>query len=37
VVKLAARHKLLGMDYERPSLEEIFLTYYSHDDEGERR
>jgi beta-exotoxin I transport system ATP-binding protein len=28
VVKLAARHRLVNMDYERPSLEEIFLTYY---------
>jgi ABC-2 type transport system ATP-binding protein len=36
VVKLAARNKLLAMNYERPSLEEVFLTYYDHD-EGERR
>lgn len=28
MVKLAAKHRLLAMDYERPSLEEIFLTYY---------
>ena len=35
MVKLAARHRLLGMEYERPSLEEIFLTYYGHDG-GER-
>jgi ABC-2 type transport system ATP-binding protein len=35
MVKLAARHRLVGMEYERPSLEEIFLTYYGHD--GEER
>lgn len=28
VVKLAARHELVDMTYERPSLEEIFLAYY---------
>ncbi|MDQ3398676.1 MAG: ABC transporter ATP-binding protein [Deinococcota bacterium] len=28
VVKLAAEHTLLDMQLERPSLEEIFLTYY---------
>lgn len=28
VVKLAARHEVLDMIYERPSLEEIFLAYY---------
>lgn len=28
MVKLAGRHRLVGMEYERPSLEEIFLTYY---------
>jgi ABC-2 type transport system ATP-binding protein len=28
MVKLAAGHRLVGMEYERPSLEEIFLTYY---------
>ncbi len=27
MVKLAGRHRLVGMEYERPSLEEIFLTY----------
>ncbi len=37
VVKLAARNKLVAMNYERPSLEEIFLTYYDHDEGGERR
>ncbi len=37
VVNLAAKNKLLGLDYERPSLEEVFLTYYDHDGEGERR
>ncbi len=34
VVKLAARHELVNLDYERPSLEEIFLAYY--DGEGHR-
>ncbi len=28
MVKLAGRHRLVAMEYERPSLEEIFLTYY---------
>lgn len=28
MVKLASEHRLVGMEYERPSLEEIFLTYY---------
>ncbi len=28
MVKLAAGHRLVRMEYERPSLEEIFLTYY---------
>jgi hypothetical protein len=28
MVKLAARHTLVNMEYERPSLEEVFLTYY---------
>ena len=28
LVKLAARHRLVGLEYERPSLEEVFLTYY---------
>jgi ABC-2 type transport system ATP-binding protein len=30
MVRLAAQHRLVGMEYERPSLEEIFLTYYGH-------
>ena len=34
VVKLAARNKLLGIDYEWPSLEEVFLTYYGHHENG---
>ncbi len=34
MVKLAGRHRLVGMEYERPSLEEIFLTYYG--EGGER-
>ncbi len=33
MVKLAGRHRLVGMEYERPSLEEIFLTYYGQGDE----
>ncbi len=28
MVKLAAQHELVNMEYERPSLEEIFLAYY---------
>lgn len=28
LVKLVAQHRLVGMEYERPSLEEVFLTYY---------
>ena len=28
MVKLAARYRLVHMEYERPSLEEVFLTYY---------
>ncbi len=28
VVKLTARHPLVSLDYDRPSLEEIFLAYY---------
>ena len=35
MVRLAAQHRLVGMEYERPSLEEIFLTYYGHNG-GER-
>jgi ABC-2 type transport system ATP-binding protein len=34
MVKLAARHRLISLEYERPSLEEIFLTYYGQN--GER-
>ena len=37
VVKLAAKERLVGMDYERPSLEEIFLAYYVHEGEVEQR
>lgn len=32
VIKLAARHEVLDMIYERPSLEEIFLAYYGGED-----
>ena len=28
VIKLAARDRLVSMEYEHPSLEEVFLTYY---------
>ncbi len=28
MVKLASRQRLVHMEYERPSLEEVFLTYY---------
>jgi ABC-2 type transport system ATP-binding protein len=28
VIKLAARYVLVDLDFERPSLEEVFLTYY---------
>ena len=31
MIKLAAKHELVDMMYERPSLEEIFLAYYSDD------
>jgi ABC-2 type transport system ATP-binding protein len=34
VIKLAARHRLLGMEYERPSLEEVFLTFYGEREVG---
>ena len=34
LVKLAARNRLVGMEYERPSLEEIFLTYYGQNGGG---
>jgi len=36
MVKLAARYGLLNMEYERPSLEEVFLTYYEREN-GEAR
>ncbi len=34
MVKLAARHRLVSMEYERPSLEEVFLTYYGQNGGG---
>ena len=34
VVKLAAQNRLVGMEYERPSLEEVFLTYYGGRENG---
>jgi ABC-2 type transport system ATP-binding protein len=36
MVKLAASHELVNMEYERPSLEEVFLTYYEREN-GEAR
>jgi ABC-2 type transport system ATP-binding protein len=36
MVKLAAGHHLLNMEYERPSLEEVFLAYYEREN-GESR
>jgi ABC-2 type transport system ATP-binding protein len=36
MVKLAAGHRLVNMEYERPSLEEVFLTYYEREN-GEAR
>jgi ABC-2 type transport system ATP-binding protein len=36
MVKLAARHELVNMEYERPSLEEVFLTYYERENGGAR-
>jgi ABC-2 type transport system ATP-binding protein len=32
MVKLAAEHRLINMEYERPSLEEIFLAYYGEEE-----
>ena len=37
MVKLAAEHRLVGMEYERPSLEEVFLTYYGEGENGGAR
>ena len=34
VIKLAARNRLVNMDYEHPSLEEVFLTYYGDHENG---
>ncbi len=36
MVKLAAEHRLVGMEYERPSLEEVFLTYYGEGEDDAR-
>jgi hypothetical protein len=36
VVKLAARNRLMTVEYERPSLEEVFLTYYGAHQNGGR-
>lgn len=35
MVKLAAKHQLVNLEYERPSLEEVFLTYYERESERE--
>jgi ABC-2 type transport system ATP-binding protein len=37
LVKLAARHRVVNLEYERPSLEEVFLTYYEKGENGGRR
>jgi ABC-2 type transport system ATP-binding protein len=37
MVKLAARHRLVNLEYERPSLEEIFLAYYQQEQNGAGR
>lgn len=34
VIKLAARKRLLNLEYERPSLEEVFLTFYGEREDG---
>ncbi len=36
MAKLVACHELMNMEYERPSLEEVFLTYYEREN-GEAR
>jgi ABC-2 type transport system ATP-binding protein len=36
LIKLTARNRLVSMEYERPSLEEVFLTYYGEENGGER-
>lgn len=35
VIKIAAQHEVLDMQYERPTLEEIFLAYYGDNGKGE--
>jgi ABC-2 type transport system ATP-binding protein len=37
MIKLAARNRLVNMEYERPSLEEVFLTYYGEGQNGGER
>src|SRR5215211_256149 len=34
VIKLAARNRLVNMEYEHPSLEEVFVTYYGDHENG---
>ncbi len=36
MIELASRHRLVHMEYERPSLEEVFLTYYEREKGRER-
>ena len=33
MIKAAARHTLTDIELKRPTLEEIFLTYYGTDDD----
>ena len=37
MIKLAARSRLVNMEYERPSLEEVFLTFYGEGENGGER
>ena len=37
MIKLAARNRLVNMEYERPSLEEVFLTFYGQGENGGER
>ena len=37
IIKAAARHTVLSLTSEAPSLDEVFLAYYTGDDEDEER
>jgi ABC-2 type transport system ATP-binding protein len=37
MIKLTARSRLVSMEYERPSLEEVFLTFYGEGENGGER